>query len=238
VSSIFDKVETGRKVRPRKILVYGEHGVGKTTWACKFPNPVVLATEDGSSDIDVARIRLQSATEALQAAADAPRTDFDTIVVDSVDWFEKLLEEMLHSEGFPTDFGKGTMEVARRVGRFLAELDKCVDAGKTVVLIAHSEVRKVEDVSGQSWDRLQPKLGKKACARVLEWADEVLLARIETFVTKKDEGFGRERGVATTTGRRILKSDSHPSYVAKRRISLSDEIDMNDPITSLFFKEN
>ena len=228
---ILERVTRGIQSKPRKILVYGEHGVGKTTWASRFPNPIVLATEDGSSDIDVARVSLTSAADALNAAHEVVSSDFQTIVVDSIDWLEKMIEDSLHDEDFKCDYGKGAVETARRIGKFLEQLDLCVQSGKTVVLISHQEVRKVEDVSGQTWDRIQPKLTKKACSVVLEWCDEVLLAKVETFVSSKDEGFGRERGVATTTGRRLLKSDSHPSYVAKRRISLDDSIDMNDPVT-------
>ena len=228
--NILDKVQRGKVAKPRRICVYGSHGVGKTTWASRFPDALVIATEDGSGDIDVARLSVDTALEVLQATNEASSSEFKTIIIDSIDWFEKFVEDALHAEGFQQDFGKGTVEVARRIGKLFEQLDLCISAGKTVILIAHEETKKVESVSGASWDRVQPKLSKKACGRLLEWADEVLHAEIETFVSSKDEGFGRERGIATTSGRRILKSDSHPSYVSKRRIALADKIDMNDPV--------
>ncbi len=229
--SILERVQRGKVAKKRRICVYGSHGVGKTTWAAtKFPGALVIATEDGSGDLDVARIVVDSAIEVLQASHEASGSDFETIIIDSIDWFEKFVEDALHAEGFQQDFGKGSVEVARRVGKLFEQLDKCIAAEKTVILIAHEETKKVESASGATWDRVQPKLSKKACGRLLEWCDEVLHAEIETFVTSKDEGFGRERGVASTSGRRILKSDSHPSYVAKRRIELADRIDMNDAI--------
>ncbi len=229
--SILDRVQRGKIQKPRRICVYGSHGVGKTTWAAtKFPDALVISTEDGSGDMDVARLVVNTAIEVLQAANEAAKSEFKTVIIDSIDWFEKFVEDALHAEGFQQDFGKGTVEVARRIGKLFEQLDLCISAGKTVILIAHEETKKVESVSGASWDRVQPKLSKKACGRLLEWADEVLHAEIETFVSSKDEGFGRERGIATTSGRRILKSDTHPSYVSKRRIKLADKIDMNDPI--------
>lgn len=228
--SILEKVQRGKVAKPRRICVYGSHGVGKTTWAARFPDALVIATEDGSGDIDVARVSVDSALEVLQAASEASTSEFQTIIIDSIDWFEKFVEDDLHEEGFQQDYGKGTVEVARRIGKLFEQLDLCISNGKTVILIAHEETKKVESVSGASWDRVQPKLRKKACGLLLEWADEVLHAEIETFVSSKDEGFGRERGIATTSGRRILKSDSHPSYISKRRIRLADKIDMNDPV--------
>ena len=232
--SILDRTTVGKEPHPRRICVYGAHGTGKSTWAAKFKNPIVIATEDGTKDIDVARVRVVTAMEALLAANECIESDYETIVIDSADWFEKMIEEALHAENFKSDYGKGAVETARRFDKLLEQLDKCVESGKTVILIAHEEVRKVEDVSGASWDRLQPKLGKKACGRLLEWCDEVFHASLETFVTKQDEEFGRTRGVARTSDRRILNTNPHPSYIAKRRIELPDVLDMSDPIlTSL-----
>ncbi len=231
--SILDRITEGVEAHPRRICIYGAHGTGKSTWASKFKRPIFIATEDGTRDIDASRLRVETALDTLTAANELVASDFDTIVVDSVDWFERLIETALHEENFKSDYGKGAVETARRFGKLLDQLDLSIIAGKTVVLIAHEEVRKVEDVSGASWDRLQPKLGKKTNALLLEWADEVFHAKLETFVTKQAEDFGRERGIARTSNRRILSTNPHPAYVAKRRITLPDVIDMNDPISNL-----
>lgn len=230
---ILDSVTTGIEHQPQRICVYGSHGVGKTTWAAKFRNALIVATEDGSKNIDVSRVRVKTAMDALTAVHEAATSEYDTIVIDSADWLEKLIEVALHEENFKTDYGKGAVEVARRFDKLLEQLDRCVENGKTVILIAHEEVRKVEDVTGATWDRLQPKLGKKVCGRLLEYCDEVFHAKFETFVTNKEEEFGRTRGVATTTNRRILATQPHPAYVAKSRVALDKTIDMNDPITTL-----
>lgn len=230
--SLLERATTGVEYQPRRICVYGAHGTGKSTWASRFRNPIVIATEDGTKNIDVTRVRVNDAVEALTAAHECADSDYDTIIIDSADWFEKMIEVALHKENFKTDYGKGSVEIARRFDCLLEQLDRCVQSGKTVILIAHEEVRKVEDVSGATWDRLQPKLGKKVCGRLLEWCDEVFHAKLETFVTTKEEEFGRSRGVARTSNRRILNTNPHPSYIAKRRIELPDVIDMNDAITT------
>ena len=69
--SILEKVKRGKVAKPRRICVYGSHGVGKTTWASRFPDALVIATEDGSGDIDVARLSVDSALDVLQAANEA-----------------------------------------------------------------------------------------------------------------------------------------------------------------------
>jgi len=203
--------------KPKKIVVYGEHGTGKTTWASKFRKPIFLATEQGTNEIDCTRVHLVKAVDVLKAAAECIDSDFETIVLDSADWFEKLLD--------------GAVEVARRFCKLLDALDKCTEAGKTVILLAHQEVRKAEDVSGNTWDVIRPKLSKKACERVMEWADVIMLAKFEVFVRTEEGDFGKQKGIATTTGRRVLLTTPHPSYVAKSRISLAATIDMNDSVS-------
>ena len=230
---ILDNVTSGIEHQPQRICVYGSHGVGKTTWAAKFKDALVIATEDGSKNIDVSRVRVKTAMDALTAVHEAATSSFGTIIIDSADWLEKLIEAALHEENFKTDYGKGAVETARRFDKFLEQLDRCVENGKTVILIAHEEVRKVEDVTGATWDRLQPKLSKKVCGRLLEYCDEVFHAKFETFVTNKEEEFGRTRGVATTTNRRILMTQPHPAYVAKSRVALDPTLDMDSPISTL-----
>jgi hypothetical protein len=230
--SLLAQAVSGKIPKPKRIVVYGEHGTRKSSWANKFSRPIFLATEDGTNEIDCTRLKLTSAVDTLKAAAECVNTDdFDTIVLDSADWFEKLNEEALREENFKMDYGKGSVELARRFCRLLDALDLCIDAGKTVILIAHQEIRKAEDLAGNTWDQLRPKLSKKACERVMEWADIILHAKREDFVRSEEGDFGRVRGVATTTGRYVLSTTPHPSYVAKSRIKLPAQIDMDDSVT-------
>jgi hypothetical protein len=39
--------------KPRRVLLYGTHGIGKSTWASQSPKPIFLSTEDGLGKIDV-----------------------------------------------------------------------------------------------------------------------------------------------------------------------------------------
>lgn len=228
---ILSKATTGKRKKPLKICIYGAEGVGKSTCASLCSDAIFLATEDGTNNIDCTRVELNTAIETLQAAKECAESDFKTVVLDSADWFEKQIEEALREENFKTDYGKGAIEVDRRFGKLLEQFDACVNAGKTVILIAHQEVRKAEDVGGNTWDQIKPKLSKRACERMVEWCDLVLHLKREDFVRTEEGEFGRTKGVATTTGRRILCSSSHPSYVAKTRIEIEPTIDANDFLT-------
>ena len=45
--SYLSKVKSGIQSVPRRTLIYGQHGVGKTTMAAQWPEPILLPTEDG-----------------------------------------------------------------------------------------------------------------------------------------------------------------------------------------------
>ena len=49
-------ISNGIIARPQKVVIYGAEGVGKTTLAAAFPNPLFIDTEGGTSHMDVRRI--------------------------------------------------------------------------------------------------------------------------------------------------------------------------------------
>ena len=48
-------ITTGPAITPPRLLVYGPHGVGKTTFLSEAPSPILLPTEDGKGKLDIAR---------------------------------------------------------------------------------------------------------------------------------------------------------------------------------------
>jgi len=113
--SYLDAVKTGREKVPRRTLIYGAHGVGKTTWAAGWPNPVLIPTEDGYHHIDVPHGPLIKTVAGLQQAIkDVTESDFDTVILDSIDWAEKLIVEELDASNFDQSWGKGAVEIGHR----------------------------------------------------------------------------------------------------------------------------
>ena len=50
------KITEGTVNRALKVVIYGSEGIGKTTIASKFPNPLFIDTEGGTSQLNVRRI--------------------------------------------------------------------------------------------------------------------------------------------------------------------------------------
>ena len=164
------KLQTGRISRPQKAIIYGPEGVGKSTLASQFPNPVFLDTEGGTSHLNITRFpdvtTWEDITGAVGHLATTPH-EFKTLVLDTSDWAEKRLAEHICRKANKDSiedfgYGKGYVILAEEFAKFLASLDALIRRGMHIVFLAHSTVRKFEspDQAG-SYDRYELKLSKQ-----------------------------------------------------------------------------
>ena len=49
------QISTGKKPRAQKVVLYGPEGIGKTSLAAQFPDPLFIDTEGGTACYDVKR---------------------------------------------------------------------------------------------------------------------------------------------------------------------------------------
>lgn len=219
----------GRVARPQKAVVYGPEGVGKSTLASQFPDPVFLDTEGGTHHLDVVRFSDLSTWDDITAAVAQLATGehgFKTLVIDTADWLEKRLAEHICRKANKDSiedfgYGKGYTLLAEEFAKFLASLDALIRHGMHVVLLAHSTVRKFEspDQAG-SYDRYELKLSKQVGPLLKEWADLILFANYVTKVAESESG--RKRGVG---GReRVLFTTHAAAYDAKNRHWLEEKL--------------
>ena len=72
---------------PPRLLIHGQEGVGKTTFAATFPKPVFLQTEDGlPRGLEVATFGLLTSYQAVLTALGTLATEphrYRTLVLDS-----------------------------------------------------------------------------------------------------------------------------------------------------------
>lgn len=230
--ALIDKVASSKVARPRRTVLYGTHGIGKSTWASQWPKPVFVPTEDGLADLDVPAFPLATTLrEAWEPVIElgGGGHEFRTVVIDSADWLERLIwQAVCEKDGKKhiTDFGygKGYAESAARFEKYLQSLTCCRNAGMHVVIIAHAQITRYESPESESYDRFAPKLHRDASAMLQEWADEVLFACYQVYTSTQKEGFGRERTIGIGTGERVLRTTEKPSHNAKNRLGLPDEM--------------
>lgn len=227
------QITRGRIPGAKKVLIYGPEGIGKSTFASQFPNPVFIDTEGSTKELDVARFPAPSSwtmlKEDVRYVIQHPE-EFKTLVIDTADWAEKLAIQAVldeHNKHGIEDFGYGNgyRYVYERFGELLNLLSDVVEKGVNVVLTAHATLRKFEqpDEMG-AYDRYTMKLidtpKTSIGAAVKEWADMVLFANYKTLVvtdskTKKTKAQG---------GKRIMYTTHHTCWDAKNRYGLPEEM--------------
>lgn len=146
------KIVRGRMQKAKKIVIYGPEGIGKTSFAAQFPDPVFIDTEGSTKDMDVARFEKATSwtmlLEQTKYVISHPDT-CKTLVIDTADWAEQLEIESLCAEkrwdGLEgAGYGKGYTYSAERYGAFLNLLSDVTEQGIRVVMTAHAQLRKVE----------------------------------------------------------------------------------------------
>jgi len=242
------KITRGKKIVPRRVLLYGTHGIGKSSWAAQAPDVVFLNLEDGLNDIDVAKtdhlIRLEQVMEALTFLA-TQKHDFKWVAIDSVDWLEALIHaEVAREAGKPTigdiGYGAGYKSAMAYWDKILTMLDWLRTESERklgVILLAHTAVKKYTDPMTDSYDRYQPALHETAAATLQEWCDEVLFASYRVHTRKQDEGFGKERIIAGGSGERLIRCTETPGALAKNRLTMPETIDFSWAAYAQYFTQ-
>ena len=224
------QITRGAVQRPQKVVIYGPEGIGKTTLAARFPDPLFVDTEGGTEGYDVARTQAPQSWTALKdllrdVAAERP---CGTLVLDTADWAERLLcAELCAKHKWPSmeqlGFGKCWQFALEEFGRMLDLLTDVRDAGMNVVVTAHAMVSKFEQPDeAAAYDRWTMKMYKKDAALLKEWADALLFVNYKTVVEMVGEGFmakGKARGA-----KRTLFCTHQATWDAKNRWGLPDEV--------------
>lgn len=228
-------ITSGKQARSQRVVIYGTEGIGKSTLAAQFPDPLFIDTEGSTSNMDVKRMDKPTSWTMLMnqiAFVKANPTVCNTLIIDTIDWAETLAIESVcaqHGKKGIEDFGYGNgyTYVREEFGRFLNKLQELVDIGINVVLTAHSQLRKFEqpDEDG-AYDRYELKLGKKTSSQtapvVKEWCDLLLFCNYKTMVMTSES-----KKKKATGGQRVMYTTHHPAWDAKNRHGLPDELPMD-----------
>ena len=239
---LLQSIQSGRAAAPPRLMIYDTEGIGKSTLAARAPKPIFIQTEDGLGEIDCHKFPLaKSLTDVFGALSElhSEEHDYQTIVVDSLDWLERLIWDSVCQdygaksiEKVDGGYGKGYIYALTPWRQFIDHLsalhrDRCM----AVILIAHAKVEKFDDPESSPYDRYSPRLHKHAAALLTEWCDAVLFASRKFRSQTEDGGLGRKRTIAHAVGKdggeRVLRTVGGPSCVAKNRYNLDGELPLD-----------
>nr|DAT39854.1 MAG TPA: AAA domain protein [Caudoviricetes sp.] len=222
------EVQETLQIEPMKVLIYGVEGIGKTTFASKFPDPIFIDTEGSTGFINARKLPNPTSWTILLDELEDIKSDprGKTLIIDTLDWAERLAKKYLMDKNKwaaidSTNYGSRYVALSDEIGKLLNKLTEIKDVGINVVLTAHAETKKHElpDEMGQ-YDKYTLKLEKRDAALAKEWADMILFFNYKTTIITDSKSNSKK----ATGGQRVMYTTHKPAWDAKNRLGLADEL--------------
>ncbi len=221
------QVLKGQTLTAPKLMLYGLSGVGKSSLAAKLKNPIFLDFEGGLNYLGVDRTpqyldldEFYKDLIELYRKAEAGKREYDTIVIDSVDWLVRkvvekaagidkhnLTETLNRSNG---GYGNGKQVLENQIRTMLLPLLVSLNKqGYGICLVAHAERKDLMDADGVDTERIAPKIDVNTMNTFVEWCDNVFYLK-------------------NINGERFLVLEGDSNVLAKNRLELTGEVKLAD----------
>lgn len=228
-----DSIKRSTGIKAPRVMIYGPHGLGKTTFGAGAPSPIFILTEDGLGKLEIDHFPLATSyADVLDAISSLYSQDhnFQTVVIDSLDWLDSLVWQDINAkhEAKELAYGKGAVIAADYWRNILDGLSALRDdKSMAVVLIAHTEIKRFDSPETEPYDRYRPKLQERSSALIQEWCDAVFFCNYRVLTKETEVGFNKEVRRGITTGERLMYTTEKPAYLAKNRYGLPDQLPLS-----------
>lgn len=218
------KVKAG--VQGKMFFIYGGPKTGKTTIACSFSKPLLLAFEAGYNLIDgIKAVNVTSWVDmknyAKQLKKEEVRAMYDTIIIDTVPLMWGCAEKFVKTQKDIEDltdlgFGKGYRAVR---DEFQDVINSLGQMGYTLIFIAHAEKKDYMDTMGVNHSGITPALDKRP--------KEIISGLVDVFmfVCQEADGNGGNKPVAFLRGG--IYNDVEIEAGSRYKEGLPTKIDFN-----------
>ena len=214
---------------PPRMVIYGDVKIGKTTFACGAPNPVLIPVEEGFRHIKGVNhfplvTRSGDVVTAIRQLCEE-KHDYQTVILDTIDELEKMIwAEICKQSGSQSinqamgGYGAGIKAANAQIKTILNALTILNKSRNVIVIVlAHAVAKRFEDPENPAYDRWTLNLHSDAADTVTAWADEIYFA--ERRYTVKDNDGDKKQAVAIGKDERRLRTIGGPSCMAGYRLA-------------------
>ena len=234
-------IKKGKELKPPRVLLYGVHGIGKSTWASTAKAPIFIQTEDGLGNIACDKFPLATCAQDVYDALSLLKGDhnYKTVVIDSLDWLEKVIfNDIVTANKAKSidDFNvralayaggrKLSLVVWGNVLSLLTRLNQ--ERGMTVILLAHSMIKRFDSPLTAPYDRYQLDLYDKSAALVNQWVDVIGFTNYKVHIKEQDVGFNNQVTRGEGSGKRVIYLEERPAFDAKNHYGLPFEVPLTN----------
>lgn len=234
MSDILDLIHTSSP-KPPRITLYGKPGIGKSTLAASFPQPLFLLTEEtGLSGVDSLPVAktfedIWGYVSQLLVLEELP---FKTLVIDSVSKLDVLITEYILSKETKATtlaaacggYGAGYAKAAQIHRGLKSKLDEFQKRGITLIYVSHMCVKTHKSPDAEDYDVFSIVACHDKVREVyIDDVDATLFCRLKAFVSETESG----RSLVKSTDKRIVVTGVNEVNVSKNRFNMPPELPMS-----------
>lgn len=237
--TILQAIKKSMSMAPR-ITIYGVPGIGKSTLANQFPDPLFFLTEECAvPDINYLGVvkSYEKFLDGITRLSKIDKLPFKTLVIDSISKLDSLIvsdilanEKPLKNGKLPSlnsacgGYGAG-VQVAQQEHRRVKNILDCFQKkGITVVYIGHLTTTKYKAPDLDDYDRYSIVMNHDKSREIyIDDVDAVLFCKLQSFISSTDSG----RNIVSSTENRIILTGVSDAHVSKNRFNMPNEIEMS-----------
>jgi len=241
-NNILSKI-TKTKLQAPIITIYGNPGIGKTSLAASFPNPLFILTENpGKNGLSCTK-KYSSFKEIFDDVRELSKIDsipYDTIVLDSIGGLDKLVIEYIIAEEKDRNgkkknialgeccggYGKGYERAQSIHNAFKSVLNRINEKGIAIIYLAHMGIQEKKSPEHDPYDTYSIMMNhqKSKDVYINSDIDAVLFYKLKSYSESLDNGKTRIK----CSDQHIIVTSVNEINVSKNRFNMPSEIAIPD----------